>query len=95
MITAEPENGNPTPCIKIVTPVLLPLTLNPVTSAVPLILIFPPILILPPIEALRPILISPVILVLPLTDNLYCGSFVPIPILLLFPIKIGFQIQHY
>jgi hypothetical protein len=39
VITAEPENGNPTPCIKIVTPVLLPLTLNPVTSAEPLILI--------------------------------------------------------
>ena len=39
MITAEPENGNPTPCIKIVTPVLLPFTENPVTVAEPLILI--------------------------------------------------------
>ena len=41
MITAEPENGNPTPEPEIttVTPVLLPRTLNPVTVAEPLILI--------------------------------------------------------
>jgi hypothetical protein len=38
VITAEPENGNPTPWIIILTPVLLPLTLKPVTSAEPLIL---------------------------------------------------------